>query len=207
MIRKKFSARSFWTEATEQQCTVSQYIGEICRYLLAQPERPSDRAHRVRLMFGNGLRPEIWAEFVRRFGIRRVGELYGSTEGNSNIVNIDNHVGSCGFFPIYPGLTALYPVRLVKVDPESGELLRDERGMCISCRPGDTGEMVGMIKRNDPLLRFEGYVDEADTAKKVIRDVTRKGDVVFSSGDILHWDQHGYLYFKVRFSNGFVQQR
>ncbi|KAF1585723.1 UNVERIFIED_CONTAM: Long-chain fatty acid transport protein 1, partial [Eudyptes robustus] len=106
-------------------------------------------------MYGNGLRPEIWKEFVERFGIRKIGELYGSTEGNSNIVNINNHIGSCGFFPIYPFLTALYPVRLVKVNPETGELLRDENGLCISY-------------------------------------------VVFSSGDILYWDQYGYLYFKDR---------
>uniref|UniRef100_A0A1I7SDC3 Very long-chain fatty acid transport protein n=1 Tax=Bursaphelenchus xylophilus TaxID=6326 RepID=A0A1I7SDC3_BURXY len=198
IIRKKFSARNFWTEARDHQCTASQYIGEICRYLLAQPRSKAEREHSIRLMYGNGLRPEIWKEFVERFGIRKIGELYGSTEGNSNIVNINNHIGSCGFFPIYPFLTALYPVRLVKVNPETGELLRDENGLCISCRPGDTGEMVGMIKKNDPLLRFEGYVNKDDTDKKVITDVTRKGDVVFSSGDILYWDQYGYLYFKDR---------
>jgi hypothetical protein len=32
-------------------------------------------------MFGNGLRGEIWAGFVKRFGVR-IGEVYGSTEGN-----------------------------------------------------------------------------------------------------------------------------
>ncbi|CAD5229230.1 unnamed protein product [Bursaphelenchus okinawaensis] len=198
VIRKKFSARNFWIDAKEHKCTASQYIGEICRYLLAQPKATVERQHNIRLMYGNGLRPEIWKEFVSRFGIKKIGELYGSTEGNSNIVNINNHMGSCGFFPIYPFLTALYPVRLVKVDPETGELIRDENGLCVSCRPGDTGEMVGMIKKNDPLLRFEGYVNKEDTDKKVIRDVTKKGDAVFSSGDILYWDKYGYLYFKDR---------
>lgn len=36
-------------------------------------------------MYGNGLRAEIWSEFVNRFNIAKIGELYGSTEGNSNI--------------------------------------------------------------------------------------------------------------------------
>jgi len=36
-------------------------------------------------MFGNGLRPQIWNEFKERFGIKRIGEFYGATEGNANI--------------------------------------------------------------------------------------------------------------------------
>ncbi|KAE9555059.1 hypothetical protein FO519_001720 [Halicephalobus sp. NKZ332] len=198
VIRKKFSASNFWKDCVTYKCTVSQYIGEICRYLLAQKSVPEERMHTVRLMFGNGLRGEIWPDFVNRFGIKRIGELYGSTEGNSNIVNLDNHVGACGFFPIYPFVTVLYPVRLLKVDSETGELSRDQNGLCISCQPGDIGEMVGVIKDNDPLLRFEGYVDKSDTQKKVIRDAFKKGDAVFSSGDVLYWDLLGYLYFKDR---------
>lgn len=64
---------------------VAQYIGEICRYLLRQPPSPHDTAHQVRLMIGNGLRPEIWSEFVERFQIKNVGEIYGSTEGNCGL--------------------------------------------------------------------------------------------------------------------------
>ena len=64
---------------------VAQYIGEICRYLLAQPESPYDKTHSLRLLFGNGLRPNIWREFVTRFNIPQIGELYGSTEGNASM--------------------------------------------------------------------------------------------------------------------------
>ncbi|KAK5976546.1 Long-chain fatty acid transport protein 4 [Trichostrongylus colubriformis] len=198
VIRKKFSASNFWKDCVKYNCTASQYIGEICRYLLAQKPCEEETKHRVRLMWGNGLRAEIWNEFVSRFGIKRIGELYGSTEGNSNIVNIDNHVGSCGFFPIYPHIGGLYPVRLIKVDQETGELIRDAKGLCIPCRPGELGEMVGVIKKKDLLLKFEGYVDKGDTQKKIYRDVFAHGDQVFASGDILYWDKLGYLYFKDR---------
>ncbi|KAK6034337.1 long-chain-acyl-CoA synthetase domain protein, partial [Cooperia oncophora] len=197
VIRKKFSASNFWRDCVKYNCTASQYIGEICRYLLAQKPCEEEKKHRVRLMWGNGLRAEIWTEFVTRFGIQRIGELYGSTEGNSNIVNIDNHVGSCGFFPIYPHIGGLYPVRLIKVDQETGELIRDAKGLCVPCRPGELGEMVGVIKK-DLLLKFEGYVDKGDTEKKIYRDVFAHGDQVFASGDILYWDKLGYLYFKDR---------
>ncbi|WKY14165.1 hypothetical protein Q1695_000036 [Nippostrongylus brasiliensis] len=198
VIRKKFSASNFWKDCVKYNCTASQYIGEICRYLLAQKPCDEEKKHRVRLMWGNGLRAEIWNEFVLRFGIRRIGELYGSTEGNSNIVNIDNHVGSCGFFPIYPYISGLYPVRLIKVNQETGELIRNANGLCIPCRPGELGEMVGVIKNKDMLLKFEGYVSKGDTQKKIYRDVFTHGDQAFASGDILYWDELGYLFFKDR---------
>jgi len=64
---------------------VAQYLGEICRYLLAQPPSPDDKKHSVRIIIGNGLRHEIWQEFTDRFQIKEVGEVYGSTEGNCNV--------------------------------------------------------------------------------------------------------------------------
>ncbi|VDK43506.1 unnamed protein product [Anisakis simplex] len=198
VIRKKFSASNFWIDCINYECTVSQYIGEMCRYLLAQKEIPEEKLHKVRLMYGNGLRIEIWRDFVTRFHIAKIGEFYGSTEGNSNIVNIDNRIGACGFFPVYAFLAPVYPVRLLKTDEKTGEILRNKNGLCIACRPGETGEMVGLIKNNDLLLRFEGYVNNEETNKKIIRNAFRFGDAVFSSGDLIYWDEYGYLYFKDR---------
>lgn len=63
---------------------------------------------------------------------------------------------------------------------------------------GMTGEVVGVIRSHDKLTHFDGYLSEADTKKKVIRDAFVRGDEVFSSGDILLWDELGYLYFKDR---------
>ncbi|CAB3399629.1 unnamed protein product [Caenorhabditis bovis] len=197
VIRKKFSASNFWKDCVKYRCTASQYIGEICRYLLAQKPSDEEKLHKVRLMWGNGLRAEIWTEFVNRY-VQRIGELYGSTEGNSNIVNVDNKVGACGFMPIYPHIGSLYPVRLIKVDQETGELIRDKQGLCVPCRPGEIGEMVGVIRNKDALLKFEGYVNSGDTQKKIYRNVFKQGDQCFASGDILYWDKLGYLYFKDR---------
>lgn len=63
----------------------AQYIGEMCRYILATPPKPEDTQHKLRIIFGNGLKAQIWKEFVTRFNIPRVAEFYGSTEGNANI--------------------------------------------------------------------------------------------------------------------------
>ncbi|XP_026940444.1 long-chain fatty acid transport protein 1 isoform X7 [Sagmatias obliquidens] len=135
VLRKKFSASRFWDDCVKYNCTVVQYIGEICRYLLKQPVSEAEGRHRVRLAVGNGLRPAIWEEFTERFGVRQVGEFYGATECNCSIANMDGKVGSCGFNSrILPNV---YPIRLVKVNEDTMELLRDAQGLCIPCQAGD----------------------------------------------------------------------
>uniref|UniRef100_A0AC34QKV2 Selenium-binding protein n=2 Tax=Panagrolaimus sp. JU765 TaxID=591449 RepID=A0AC34QKV2_9BILA len=202
VIRQRFSASNFWKDCVAFECTASQYIGEICRYLLAQPKCEAESQHKMRLMYGNGLRQEIWQDFVDRFRVR-IGELYGSTEGTSNLVNIDGKVGACGFLPISPLTSKMHPVRLVKIDEGTGEVLRRKDGLCIPCRPGETGAMVSTIRKNNPLLIFEGYLNKNETSKKVICNVFRRGDRAFLTGDILHWDRLGYVYFKDRTGDTF----
>jgi len=65
----------------EQDVTLIQYIGELCRYLVNAPENPLDKDNKVRLMFGNGLRPDIWRKFQERFGVKTVFEAYTMSEG------------------------------------------------------------------------------------------------------------------------------
>ncbi|KAF3846232.1 hypothetical protein F7725_003310 [Dissostichus mawsoni] len=135
VVKKKFSASRFWEDCIKYNCTVVQYIGEICRYLLSQPVRPSEKGHKVRLAVGNGLRPSVWEAFTERFGVAQIGEFYGATECNCSIANMDGKVGACGFNSrILPNI---YPIRLVRVDEDSMELVRDSRGLCVTCRPGD----------------------------------------------------------------------
>lgn len=201
VIRSKFSASNFWADCITYGCTVAQYIGEMCRYLLSVPVCPEERQHKVRLMFGNGLRPQIWETFVTRFGIKQIGELYGSTEGNSNIVNINSTVGAVGFIPRYAWF--LYPVGLIRVDEMTGEPIRGEDGLCVHCKPGEPGVFVGKIKPKNPISSFSGYADRKETNKKVIYDVFTHGDQGFNSGDILVMNELGYFYFKDRTGDTF----
>ncbi|XP_020711168.2 long-chain fatty acid transport protein 4 isoform X2 [Athalia rosae] len=201
VLRRRFSASKFWPDCAHYGCTVAQYIGEICRYLLAVPQSPTDTSHSVRLMFGNGLRPQIWGPFVERFRVKQIGEFYGATEGNSNLVNIDSRVGAVGFVPRFAG--ALYPVALLRVDEETGEPIRGPNGFCIPCGPGEAGVFVGKINPKKAVNDFSGYADKKASEKKIIRDVFRKGDRVFNSGDILVMDDFGYFYFKDRTGDTF----
>jgi len=200
VIREKFSVRNFWKDCIKYDCNGAQYIGEICRYLLSVPESPEERSHGVEIMFGNGLRPQIWQQFVNRFGIKFIGEFYGATEGNSNVLNIDSKPGSVGFTSVL--LPFVYPVSLIRVD-EEGEPVRGENGLCIKCEPGEPGEFVGKIVKGHPSRGFDGYVDKKATAKKIAHNVLRHGDMYFRSGDLLYADEFGWMYFMDRMGDTF----
>ncbi|XP_036408278.1 long-chain fatty acid transport protein 1-like [Megalops cyprinoides] len=201
VVKKKFSASRFWDDCIKHNCTVVQYIGEICRYLLSQPVRPSERGHRVRLAVGNGLRPSVWEAFTERFQVAQVGEFYGATECNCSIANMDGKVGACGFNSrILPNV---YPIRLVKVEEENMALVRDREGLCVPCRPGEPGLLVGRINQQDPLRRFDGYASQDATSKKIAHNVFKKGDSAYLSGDVLVMDELGYMYFRDRSGDTF----
>lgn len=199
VIRKKFSASAYFPDCIKYNCTIGQYIGEMCRYILAVPQRPEDKQHKVRLIFGNGLRPQIWSDFVSRFNIPRVVEFYGATEGNANIINVDNTVGAVGF--VSRIIPAVYPISIIKVN-EDGEPIRNAKGLCQKCEPNEPGVFIGKIS-NTPARAFLGYVDQKASERKIVRDVFSKGDSAFISGDILTADEFGYLFFKDRTGDTF----
>jgi len=200
VIRQKFSVRNFWKDCIKYECNGAQYIGEICRYLLSVPESPEDKSHQVEIMWGNGLRPSIWQQFTERFNIKFVGEFYGATEGNSNVLNIDSKRGSVGFTSVL--IPSVYPVSIIRVD-EQAMPVRGPDGLCVPCRPGEPGEFVGKIVQNHPSRGFDGYVDKTATDSKIIRDVLRRGDTYFRSGDLLYADEFGWMYFMDRMGDTF----
>ncbi|XP_046736827.1 long-chain fatty acid transport protein 4-like [Diprion similis] len=197
VLRSKFSVSAYWTDCIKHNCTLAQYIGEMCRYLLSAPPRPEDSAHSVRLMVGNGMRSQLWQEFVNRFKIEQITEVYGSSEGNANIVNVDNQVGAVGFVPsILP--KSLHPVALIRVTPDTCEPIRGPDGFCIRAKTNEPGMFIGLIKQGNASREFNGYLDKEASRSKTIENVFSKGDKAFLSGDILVQDEYGYFYFKDR---------
>jgi fatty-acyl-CoA synthase len=203
VIRETFSARAFWDDVARHGCTIFQYVGELCRYLVHAPPQPDETRHRLRLACGNGLRPEIWTAFQERFRIPRIIEFYAATEGNVTLFNFEGRPGAIGRLPRL--LERRFPVRIVKLDAAREAPVRDARGLCILCGPDEVGEAIGQIV-NDPLAptnRFEGYADPAESARKILRDVLAPGDAWFRTGDLMRRDRRGYFYFVDRIGDTF----
>jgi fatty-acyl-CoA synthase len=192
-LARRFSARRFWSDARRHQMTGFQYVGEICRYLVSQPKQPDDRDHPVRVMMGAGLGRDVWEEFQYRFGVPRILEGWSSTEANTSLLNVDNHVGSCGRIP-FP---ERHNGRLIRWDMDAEVSPRDASGRCIPCAPGEVGEFIGAIPNlpDSGAGRFEGYTDPDATERKILRDVFQPGDKWYRSGDLLRCDADGYYYF------------
>lgn len=202
VLRAKFSVSAYWTDCIKYNCTTAQYIGEMCRYLLNAPPKPQDRAHRLRLMFGNGMRPQIWDQFVTRFNIKRVAEFYGSSEGNANIANLDGKAGAIGFVPLLIP-RRFHPLAIIRVHSETYEPIRGPNGLCIRAETNEPGMFIGLIKEGNALREFNGYLDQEASNRKIIQDVFVKGDKAFLTGDILVEDEYGYIYFKDRVGDTF----
>jgi fatty-acyl-CoA synthase len=200
VIRKHFSASHFWADIAAENCTMFVYIGELCRYLANQPEVPEERAHKLRLAFGNGLRPDVWEKLVGRFAVPRVLEFYGSTEGNVSMFNFDGKLGAIGREPDY--LRRFFNIRLAQFDVEAEAPVRGPDGRCREAGVDEAGECLGEIKR-DARTAYVGYADKIASEKKVLHDAFRAGDAWFRTGDLLRKDAEGYFYFVDRIGDTF----
>ena len=201
ILRKRFSASKYWDDCADQGATVLVYIGELCRYLLNQPEHPKERAHKIRTGFGNGLRPEIWQQFLDRFNVPTLKEFYGSTEGNVSFLNFDGKVGAVGRIPKFLEKKFAH-VAFVKFDIENEEPIRDANGLCMKTDADEVGEVLGKIG-DDARTRFEGYNDPEATKKKILRNVFEPDDMWFRTGDLMKKDADGYIYFIDRIGDTF----
>jgi len=194
-----FSARRYWADAHELGAVAGLYIGELCRYLLDDPAAPTDREHQLRVLVGNGLQADVWAAFQARFGVDRIIEFYGATEGNAVLLNRNGKVGSCGR-PVFPGL--LDNLRLVEYDPDSESLKRDPQGRLLPVPPGMPGELIARIM-GIPGQGFDGYADAHATAAKIVQDGRGPGSRWFRTGDLLRRDADGDFFFVDRIGDTF----
>ncbi|OJI79846.1 hypothetical protein ASPTUDRAFT_48555 [Aspergillus tubingensis CBS 134.48] len=204
-IAPRFSVRNFWPDVRASQATVFVYVGEVVRYLLAAPPSPQDREHGVRMMYGNGLRPDVWERFRERFGVAEVGEFFNSTEGVFGLFNLNRGPFTAAAVG-HHGLLLRASLRNthvpVVVDAETGDAVRDEKTGLVKRAPYDEGGEI-LVKVPDEKA-FQGYWrNEAATKKKFMRDVLAKGDLWYRSGDALRRDGDGRWYFLDRLGDTF----
>lgn len=183
VLRRRFSASRFLNEIRAEACNAFVYIGELCRYILAQPDRADDGDNPLEKMMGNGLRPDIWSAFKSRFAIDTIVEFYGSSEGNTVFFNLFNRDQTIG--------AALLPSALVRYDVDADEVVRDAEGRCERVSPGEPGLLLGPITK---LAFFDGYTDHKATEQKILRDVFEEGDSFFNSGDLVRQVDVGFAF-------------
>ncbi|APA95982.1 long-chain-acyl-CoA synthetase [Nocardia seriolae] len=191
-LGRKFSATRFWDEAIANQATAFVYIGELCRYLLNQPPKRTDRSHTVRLCVGNGLRPELWDEFQSRFGLERIVEFYGASEGNVAFINAFSVDKTAGFTPL--------PFAIVEYDDATGKALRHPDGRLRRVHHGGVGLLLAKVTNSSP---FDGYTDAAATESKLVRDGFKQGDCWFDTGDLVRDQRFGHIAFVDRLGDTF----
>ncbi|KAM5172644.1 long-chain fatty acid transport protein 2-like [Mantella aurantiaca] len=199
VIRNKFSASQFWDDCRKYNVTAFQYIGEILRYLCNTPKKYNDKDHCVRTAVGNGVRADVWKEFVNRFGSIKMCEFYAATESNCFFFNYTGKIGAAGRSNRF--LKTMRPYELIKYDVEKDEPIREASGCCIRVAKGETGLLISKITITNP---FTGYAGDVSlTEKKRLYNVFEKGDLYFNTGDLIMEDSKGFMFFQDRVGDTF----
>ncbi|KAF6807623.1 amp dependent ligase [Colletotrichum sojae] len=196
----KFSVSTFWDDVRDSNATWFAYVGETLRYLLAAPPSPRDKDHHAHTAFGNGCRPDVWRRFQERFGIDIICEFYNSTEGALGLRNLSrgdffaNAIGHHGMLLRFKYRNMVIPAA---VDTDTGEVLRDSKTGLVVRMPYEVG---GEILVEHPGERaFPGYFNNPEaTDKKYVKDVLKKGDIFYRTGDSMRRDAEGRWYFMDR---------
>lgn len=204
-IGTKFSTSRFWTDVRDSNATGIVYVGETARYLINAPPSPLDRQHKVRFMFGNGLRPDVWHRFVDRFGIEVVGEFFNSTEGVMQLFNgsrgpfTATSVGHQGIIERWKTHNTYVPV---ECDLVTGDLLRNPKtGFCNRKSYEEGSEILVQMPSEQA---FVGYWNNpAATQARFERNVFKKGDLWYRTGDALRRDKDGRWFFMDRLGDTF----
>lgn len=191
-----FSPDHFWDEARRYGATVVFYAGEMCRELVDAAPHANDQHNPVRLFAGSGMRVDVWERIRTRF---RAGvlEFYASTEGNAVLANASGKkVGALGQ-PL-PGATDM---SIVAYDFRTESFVKDEQGYLQRCGVDRSGMLIARVDRGHPMAGFDGYLDDATTKARVLRDVFEAGDAWFLTGDLLRQDAEGTYHFVDRLAD------
>ncbi|KXJ93774.1 fatty-acyl-CoA synthase, partial [Microdochium bolleyi] len=207
VLSRKFSHNKFWQEVHDSGATHIQYVGELCRYLVNAPPNPLERDHKVRMAWGNGMRPDVWEKFRERFGIEVINELYAATDGLLFSTNANRGPFSRNAIGVRGALWHLLngsKYKRILIDPDTQEVLRDAKGFCIEAKPGEAGEAIIKMNVADPDRGTPEYYGNKEAAtKRRIKHVFAKGDLWFRSGDLMRLDSDGRLFFVDRLGDTF----
>ena len=169
--RALLGARLLRRRRAAADCTAFQYIGELCRYLVAAPPSPESAHRDCGSRSATACAARSGATSSSASPQVRVLEFYASTEGNFWLYNVEGRIGAIGRVPRLSRGARAGRARRVST-PRRQAPARGADGFCSRCADGEIGEALGRIGA-DPAARFEGYSEQAETTKKILRDVVR----------------------------------
>lgn len=176
VFSQKFTKSRMWETIRRFGCTYFTLLGGMSSAVYSEPIRADDADNPVRMVLSAGMPEAIWKEFEARFNLRLV-EVYGTAEGGLFWNDGSGPAGSFGNLNTNP----LFKARVV------GEGDRD-------CAPGESGELIWRDRADgSAVVEYHGNPDASE--KK-----TKGG--WFRSGDIVHSNQDGWLFFDRRDGGG-----
>lgn len=176
VFSRKFTKSRMWQTIREHGCTVFTLLGGMTTAVYSEPEKPDDADNPVRLVVSAGMPEAIWEDFARRFDVK-LFEVYGTAEGGLFWNDGSGPAGSFGNI----NNTLLHVSRVV-----------DEEGN--DCAPGQMGELIWQHSSDQPVVVNYLNKPQASAAK------TEGG--WFRTGDIVHADADGWLFFDYRAGGG-----
>lgn len=175
VFSRRFSKSRMWQTVREHRCTSLTLLGGMTTAIYCAPPTPADRDHHVRLVVSAGMPVAIWSDFEHRFGVSLL-EFYGTAEGGLTMKPPGaGPVGSIGQPP--PSLR----IRIV-----------DDAGQDVA--PGERGQLL--IQSSDGTPFQVSYVDEPEASAAKCRDGW------LWTGDVVHRDADGWLFFDFRMGHG-----
>jgi crotonobetaine/carnitine-CoA ligase len=179
VISRRFSKSRIWNICRKHGCTTFSLLGGMMMGIYAEPERPDDGDNPVQVVISAGTPPAIWEEFEKRFKVK-IHEWYAAVEGGFAHKPIgEGPVGSFG-----KPLEGIIEMKVVHEDDTE-------------CEPGEIGELISRTVTGPTTVEYHGKEDAS-------REKTRGGWL--RSGDMVHRDEEGWLYFDYRKGGGLRRQ-
>ena len=187
VIKSKFSASDFWNDVKKYNVNKFIYVGELCRYLMNLPPSDRDRDNPITQISGNGLRPDIWESFQKRFNINKIVEIYGATEAVGMTINSFGRSGMIG--------RKRSDSTIIHCNKDDGSPILNDEGFCTKVSEGETGLYIQKISSS---AKFQGYLDAQASNKKILQNVFKTGDQYFNTGDLITLHDNNWLSFADR---------
>lgn len=187
VIKSKFSASDFWNDVKKYNVNKFIYVGELCRYLMNLPPSDGDRDNPITQISGNGLRPDIWESFQKRFNINKIVEIYGATEAVGMTINSFGRSGMIG--------RKRSDSTIIHCNKDDGSPILNNEGFCTKVSEGETGLYIQKISSS---AKFQGYLDAQASNKKILQNVFKTGDQYFNTGDLITLHDNNWLSFADR---------